>query len=88
MLMDAEERAAIQQPHLMAEAGVGVFVEYRVAAEKAAVPGSADVDVAHRDRDVVEGREGHGLQASPLCGAGPASGRWPSTHRRRPVRRR
>jgi hypothetical protein len=42
----------------MPEAGVGVLVDDRVA-EKQAVPGAADFEVAHRDGYVVECRESH-----------------------------
>ncbi len=61
VLVDAEQRAAVEQPHLMPEAGVGVLVERRVGAEQVAVPGAADLEVAHRDRDVVERWKGHVL---------------------------
>ena len=71
MLMDAEDRAAIQQPHKMPEAGLGVLVEHRVSAEKAAIPGSADFEVAHRDRDVVDRWESHGLTLRAGLSMGP-----------------
>jgi hypothetical protein len=64
MLVDAEQRAARQHPHQVPEAGVGVLVDHRVGAEKLAVPGTPDIEVAHRDGDVVESGEGHGLISS------------------------
>lgn len=45
----------------MPKAGVGVLVDNRVSAEKPPIPGAADLEVTHSDRDVVECGEGHGL---------------------------
>lgn len=51
VLMDTEYRAAVQEPRLMPEPGVGVLVEQWVGAEQFPIPGAADLDVAHRHRD-------------------------------------
>ena len=58
MLVDAEQSAAVEQPHDVPESGVGVLVEDRVGADQRSIPGAADFDVTHCDRDMVERREG------------------------------
>ena len=59
MLVYSEQGAAVQDPHQVAESGGGVFVDHGVGAEQLAVPGAADGDVAHGQRDVVECRKCH-----------------------------
>jgi hypothetical protein len=43
----------------MSEARVGVLIERRLGTDQRLVPGSADTEVAHRERDMVERGEGH-----------------------------
>jgi hypothetical protein len=57
--MDAEQRAAVQQPDKMPETGVGVLVDDGVSAEQLAIPRAADLEITYRDRDVIECRKGH-----------------------------
>ena len=85
VLMDAEQRAAIEQPHLMPVAGIVVLVGEGVGAEKTAVPGAADVEVAHRDRDVVEGGKSHGPTLRAVPSMGPLAEYPPSTGSAAPV---
>jgi len=59
VLMDAEQRAVVERPDQMSETCVGVLVEHRIGADQFSVPGSADAEIAHGERDVVERREGH-----------------------------
>jgi hypothetical protein len=63
--MNPEHGAAVEHPHLVPEAGVGVLVEDLVGAEKVALPPAAGFDVTHRDRDVIERWKGHGVDSSP-----------------------
>ncbi|BBX43082.1 hypothetical protein MSIM_45330 [Mycobacterium simiae] len=64
VLMDAEDRAAVEEPHLVSKAGIGVFVEGRIVAEEIAIPGAADLEIAHRDRNMIESRKRHAAHGS------------------------
>ena len=57
--MDTEQRAVVERPDQMSEAGVGVLVERGIGTDQRLVPRSADAEIAHRERDMVERREGH-----------------------------
>src|SRR5690348_1422840 len=57
VLMNTEQRAVVERPHQVSEAGVGVLVEHGIGTDKRLVPRSADAEIAHGKRDMVERRE-------------------------------
>ena len=59
VLVNSEQRAIVERPDQMSETCVGVFVEHRIGTDQSPVPGSADAEIAHGERDMVERREGH-----------------------------
>src|SRR5690349_18958007 len=59
VLVDTEQRAVVERPDQMLEAGVGVLVEHGIGTDQRFVPRSAYAEISHCERDMVEGREGH-----------------------------
>ena len=62
VLVQPDERAVAEHVHGVVHVGISVFVDHRVGVEELFVPGNADRQIAHGERDVRERRKGgHGV---------------------------